>query len=975
MSPDPAQISTRLHPFISKTFPIHIILIFAGVLSIVSAGCAAPLEGFAAKDSAASSKSEQTHLTLSANFPAGAVGQQYNYVMSVSGGKAPYSFWISTGSLPAGLYLNPRTGTVWGTPQSNSTFNFTANVSDSQSGHGDKKSSIVINGQQQQVTVSVSPSAATVASGDTQNFAATVKGTSNTGVTWSASSGSVNTDGMFTAPQVTKSTAVTVTATSKADTQAHAAATVTVTPLAGITVSVTPTTASVSSGSTQQFNATVTGTSNTGVTWKASSGTLSGSGLFTAPQVQNNTTVTVTATSVADTNAHATATVTVTPLAGIKVSLTPTSASVAPSAQVQFTATVTGTSNTKVTWKAVSGTITQTGLYTAPSKAGSDTVTATSQADTTKFATASVTISTGPPPPPPAADNRYCTTSNQVQNFTGDGPAGPLQTCFYTGTDQTPSPGAQTHIKKGASLQSAINAAACGDTLLLDPTGDWSTVTLTRKNCPSTKWITIRADVSDAQLPPEGTRLTPCYAGLSSLPGRPAYSCSNPVRVIPTITLTASSDSIIASGDHYRLLGLEIRQSTSSALVYIGIDTRNGDHIIVDRCWIHGSATGEFNHALWINQSNYVALIDSYVTDAHCKSGNGACSDSQAIGGGTSTTNDATYKFVNNFLESSGEGFLFGGSSATTTPHDIEIRRNHFFKPMTWNPSDPSYFGTSFTVKNHFECKNCDAVLFEGNILENTWGGFSQVGAAILLTPKNPGNLPGQCPKCYTRNITIRYNKVINAAQAFQVANAAGDSGASAAGGSNYSIHDLLATGLNYKTCYQCGSYESQVSSLVNAPAQFWLHDVFLDHITMVPDQANTGWAGGFNTLGGGQMQNITWTNSIFDAGTYGPWSTGQGSNDCASAPQATSPLGKFNSCFSPYSFAGNVIPRGMKIQQQQVWPSNNAFPADVKSVGFVSLGTDYHLAPTSPYKGTGTDGKDPGADIDLLNAAITGVQ
>ena len=69
------------------------------------------------------------------------------------------------------------------------------------------------------------------------------------------------------------------------------------------------------------------------------------------------------------------------------------------------------------------------------------------------------------------------------------------------------------------------------------------------------------------------------------------------------------------------------------------------------------------------------------------------------------------------------------------------------------------------------------------------------------------------------------------------------------------------------------------------------------------------------------------------------------------------------------------MIPRGDKIQQGQSWPANNAFPEDVKRRGFVNLGSDYHLAPTSPYKGTGLDGKDPGADIDLLNAAVAGVQ
>jgi hypothetical protein len=35
----------------------------------------------------------------------------------------------------------------------------------------------------------------------------------------------------------------------------------------------------------------------------------------------------------------------------------------------------------------------------------------------------------------------------------------------------------------------------------------------------------------------------------------------------------------------------------------------------------------------------------------------------------------------------------------------------------------------------------------------------------------------------------------------------------------------------------------------------------------------------------------------------------------------------------------------------------------------------DYHLLPISSYKGAGTDGKDPGADIDTVNAATQRVQ
>jgi len=36
--------------------------------------------------------------------------------------------------------------------------------------------------------------------------------------------------------------------------------------------------------------------------------------------------------------------------------------------------------------------------------------------------------------------------------------------------------------------------------------------------------------------------------------------------------------------------------------------------------------------------------------------------------------------------------------------------------------------GNPFIVKNHFELKNAIRVLFEANVLENTWGGFPKRG-------------------------------------------------------------------------------------------------------------------------------------------------------------------------------------------------------------------------------------------------------
>jgi hypothetical protein len=76
----------------------------------------------------------------------------------------------------------------------------------------------------------------------------------------------------------------------------------------------------------------------------------------------------------------------------VAVSISPASISIPVNTTKQFAATVSGTTNTDVTWSCTGGTISQTGLYTAPGTAGTYTVKATSKADTTKSASAAVTV-------------------------------------------------------------------------------------------------------------------------------------------------------------------------------------------------------------------------------------------------------------------------------------------------------------------------------------------------------------------------------------------------------------------------------------------------------------------------------------------------------------------------------------------------------------------------------------------------------
>lgn len=175
-----------------------------------------------------------------------------------------------------------------------------------------------------------------------------------------------------------------------------------------ISVSVTPTAASLGPSGTQTFTATVSGASNQSVTWTVSSGqgAVSASGVYTAPaSIPSASTAKVRATSVADSSKWGEATVTLNPPAAVTVSIDPTAASLGPSQSQQFYATVNGTANQSVTWTKPSGlgSITAGGLYTAPASipvTSTAVVRATSNADNTKYAEAVVTLvppGTAPP--------------------------------------------------------------------------------------------------------------------------------------------------------------------------------------------------------------------------------------------------------------------------------------------------------------------------------------------------------------------------------------------------------------------------------------------------------------------------------------------------------------------------------------------------------------------------------------------------
>jgi hypothetical protein len=164
-------------------------------------------------------------------------------------------------------------------------------------------------------TISITPSQVAMAINGTRPFTATVGNAPDTSVTWSvqegAAGGTVDQQGLYTAPAAPGT--YHVVATSNFDQSKSATATVAVSTTGVPTVSIDPPSVTMPINGIQNFTATVTGSPDTAVTWSVQEGAAGGSittgGAYTAPGTAG--TYHVVATSVFDPTAKATATVTV----------------------------------------------------------------------------------------------------------------------------------------------------------------------------------------------------------------------------------------------------------------------------------------------------------------------------------------------------------------------------------------------------------------------------------------------------------------------------------------------------------------------------------------------------------------------------------------------------------------------------------------------------------------------------------------
>jgi hypothetical protein len=575
---------------------------------------------------------------------------------------------------------------------------------------------------------------------------------------------------------------------------------------------------------------------------------------------------------------------------------------------------------------------------------------------------------------PPTGENAYCGKGNVAQFGAKDGIAELPKACYYTALDGTPSPGKQIRVPAKSNLATAIDGAKCGDTLLLPAGASFDATVLPSKKCDDQHYITVRTDTPDSKLPPEGTRISPAWGGIASLPGRPPFAqpSGGPAKLLATVVTRRPEG--VSVGDHFRFIGIEWTTPPDANIGRI-VTAEHTDHVIFDRNWVHPANGAEVGHGIgMVHGAHTIAVINSYVSGLNCIARTGKCTDATGIGGGGGDEPISALKIYNNFVEAAGENVMFGGSAATIVPTDIEIRRNHLFRPMLWKEGEPGYTptasGNPYIVKNNFELKSAIRLLFEANLLENSWGGFSQTGFSILLTPKNQSN---KCPACRVNDVTVRFNRIRNVAGVLQIANALSKMGGATTDGGRYSIHDLFADDLHDK------DYKGGGPFLILVSAQPPVHDIQIDHVTAFVKSVL------LSVLNDGpKLPNFALTNSVFSVGDRRQpvASAGGGPESCASKTQALGAEAVLQACFDPYKFEKNLI-----ISGRGSFPKGNIVVGSPEAAGIRDLKDGVSKDPrlchekgpgcpkVSPGAGAASDGRDLGADIDAVEAAIAGVE
>ncbi|QQS47215.1 MAG: right-handed parallel beta-helix repeat-containing protein [Acidobacteriota bacterium] len=482
-------------------------------------------------------------------------------------------------------------------------------------------------------------------------------------------------------------------------------------------------------------------------------------------------------------------------------------------------------------------------------------------------------------------------------------------------------------VPADGDFQDALFQAQPGDVISLEA-GATYVGNFVLPGKPGNEWIVVRSSAADKSLPPPGVRITPSQAGL-----------------LPKIVSPNDKPALtaISRAHHFRFIGIEFTMAPGVRhcynLILLGADEKTTaevpHHLIFDRVYIHGRPDAALRRGIALN-SSFTAVIDSYISECHESD-----ADSQAIMG---WNGPGPYKIVNNYLEASGENIMFGGADPLIPdliPSDIEIRRNHCYKPTRWRVGSPDYGGKHWSVKNLFELKNAQRVLIQGNVFENNWAD-AQNGAAILFTVRNQD---GSAPWSVVRDVAFTGNVVKNAASVFNLLGRDDNHPSGAARGFN--ISNNLFSGIDGKKWGGGSGAFIQIGAVA---------DVTVRHNTV----QQTGNAIFANR---GPSGRFVFTDNIVFHNQYGIIGDDHGTGNDS-----------IRHYFPDGVFRKNVIIGG----KSDSYPPENYFPESPDIVRFADPGkNDFRLSNSSPYRNLSTEGKDIGCNPDLLEmtGSVTSTQ
>ena len=472
--------------------------------------------------------------------------------------------------------------------------------------------------------------------------------------------------------------------------------------------------------------------------------------------------------------------------------------------------------------------------------------------------------------------------------------------------------GAILEVAAGGNLQAALDKAQLGDTIVLQAGATFRGPFKLPNKTAGSGWIYVVSSHL-SYLPPPGTRVDPANA-------------TNMPKVLARNFMNALST--VANSHHFRFVGIEFAPEPGTTETYVLVRIGNSDtspttlahHIVFDRCYVHGIPNTNDQRGIEMDGA-YVAVVDSYISSFQEIN-----ADTQGLLAFNTT---GPLQIRNNYIEAAGENVMFGGAdsrAATLVPTSIEIRGNHFYKPLSLIP-------TTYTMKNLLEFKAARRVIVTGNTFENN-PAKGQNGFAVLITPRNQN---GTAPWTVTSDIAIVDNRLINVGSGFNILGR--DNLQPSLLTERILIRDNIVgvTGL--------GGADGRAFQFINGGSDYTVTHNTIINTALPPAVLVSDVAMAQSAV---KVNNFVFTNNLSTLTSYGFFGSAVGEGTRA-----------LNTYFSNWTFSRNVLvgrPGGS-------YPAGNFFPANVAAVDFVNYaGGNYALAANSPYNNAGTDGTDIGA-------------